>query len=89
MQDVCPEVVVDVVVDADECRVKMLSWNRGELKSKRVSWRKGKKNKLGKDTTTDFIGREQLLSVVLVVPKQLLKYLTEKRHKRCSLGIFQ
>ena len=48
MQDVCPEVVVDVVVDADECRVKMLSWNRGELKSKRVSWRKGKKNKLGK-----------------------------------------
>ncbi|KAF2534289.1 hypothetical protein F2Q70_00030229 [Brassica cretica] len=42
-----------------------------------------------KDTEADFIEREKLLSVVLVVLKQLLKYLTEERHKRCSLGIFQ
>ncbi|CAN7076126.1 unnamed protein product [Brassica oleracea var. botrytis] len=25
----------------------MLSWSRGDLESKRVSWRKGKRNKLG------------------------------------------
>ena len=46
---------------------------------------------VGKDTDTedDFIEREKLLSVILVVLKPLLKYLTEERHKRCSLGIFQ
>ena len=41
------------------------------------------------DTEANFIERKKLLSVVLVVPKQLMKYLTEERHKRCSLGIFQ
>ncbi|KAF2570956.1 hypothetical protein F2Q70_00001400 [Brassica cretica] len=46
---------------------------------------------VGKDTDTeaDFSERKKLLSVVLVVLKLLLKYLTEDRHKRCSLGIFQ
>ncbi|KAF3516632.1 hypothetical protein DY000_02058935 [Brassica cretica] len=29
------------------CGVKVLSWSRVDLESKRVSWRKGKRNKLG------------------------------------------
>ncbi|KAF3515874.1 hypothetical protein DY000_02058719 [Brassica cretica] len=90
MQDVCPEVVADVVANADD----MLS-GVDHVESRCIEER-GVNDKIamrvvGKDTDTedDFIEREKLLSVVLVVLKPLLKYLTEERHKRCSLGIFQ
>ena len=46
MLDVCPEVVAGIITDADDMLSgedyveSMLSWSRGDLESKGISWRK-------------------------------------------------